>query len=74
MKLRIEEKQRCAVDEITQSKRVKGRPQLRTSRQLPELDACDRVEVLPLILILLLVLLSRHRLNSFQDDGIGIPM
>lgn len=61
-------------DEITQSKRVKGRPQLRTSRQLPELDACDRVEVLPLILILLLVLLSRHRLNSFQDDGIGIPM
>ncbi len=32
------------------------------------------MEVLPLILILLLVLLSRHRLNSFQDDGIYVML
>ena len=42
--------------------------------QLDACASCDRVEVLPLILILLLVLLSRHRLNSFQDDGIYVML
>ena len=85
MKLRIEEKQRCAVDEITQSHRQASAE--RTSRQLdgwtdaraaswtdgPTLGCSDRVEVLPLILILLLVLLSRHRLNSFKGDVAMFP-